>query len=82
MLPQGSQTQRNKPEMIKVEPKINLVVKSGSEELLDIDLLDGIEEEIGMVDEFEEDLNVDNSLEKCIGKGESEPRNSYGRSDL
>ena len=81
-LPPGSQTQRNKPEMIKVEPKINLMVKTASEEVLDTDLLEGIEEEVDIVDEFTEDLNADNSLEKRIGSGESEPRNSYGRSDL
>jgi hypothetical protein len=68
--------------MIKVEPKINLMMKSGSEELLDTDFLEGIEEEIDIIDEFAENLNADNLSEKRIGTGVSEPRNSYGRSDL
>ena len=73
---------RTKPKMVKVAQKVNIMSKSGSEQLFDTEQLSKWEEDIDIGEEFVE-LDPDSliSTEKPIGSLSSEARNSLQKSN-
>jgi hypothetical protein len=71
--------------MIKVEPKRNLISRSGSESILKTESMSKLEEDRDIGDEFAEtNVNTNNELSsgKHIPTETSDRRFSYGKSDL